>query len=198
MIIDAELDITPAYGWQGGPEFNTLIKSLRSGRERRRPLQEEARHSYTLPFQNITNSAYLQRLKGVFLVARGCANSFFAKDHSDYTAEDAFFGVGNGTSVRFPLYIQSVFGSQTYDRRILYPVEPVFYVNGVAAAASFDSDTKEVVFESPPAALATLTWSGEFRVLVRFESDSFPMTIDQFSEGQQILNGSVQLREVWE
>jgi uncharacterized protein (TIGR02217 family) len=198
MIINAELAIVPAFGWQGGPEFNTLIKRMRSGRERRRSLQEVVQHRYTLPFQNITDSAYLLQLKSAFLAARGAAYTFRAKDYSDYQAEHAIFGAGDGVETEFDLYVPHVFGDASYLRLILYPVDPVFYVDEVVATATFDTDTKKVVFDSAPADNAVLSWDGEFRVLVRFANDTFPMTIDNRSGQNYVLNGSIELMEVWE
>lgn len=198
MIINAELEVCSGYGWQGAPEFNTLIKQLRSGHERRRPLWDVVKHRYMLPLNNITDAAYLSQVKSVFLAARGCAHSFLVRDESDYTADAAFFGVGTGAETSFPLYIQSVFGSETYDRRIMYPVNPIFYVDGVEAAATFNTTTKEVVFTVAPPAASSLTWSGEFRVLVRFASDSLPMTIDNRSANGYAMNGTIELVEVWE
>jgi len=197
-MIDAELDICPAFGWQGGPEFNTLIKRLRSGRERRRPLQEVVMHRYNLPFLNITSNAYLQQLKSVFLVTRGAAHAFLIKDESDYIADNAVFGAGDGSETEFDLYIVSLFGSANYSRLIQYPVDPVFYVDGSPVAASFNTESKKVVFESAPADNSVLSWSGEFRVLVRFVSDTFPMSIDSRSGTSYVMNGSVELMEVWE
>lgn len=197
MIIGAELDICPGYGWQGAPEFNTLIKGLRNGHERRRPLWDVVKHRYMLPLNNITEDEYILKVKGVFLAARGSAYSFLVKDQSDYQAEGAFFGVGNGDS-SFPLYIQSVFGDAAYDRRILYPVSPTFYVNGVVASAEFDTGTQEVVFDVAPSNGALLTWSGEFRVLVRFASDTLPISIDNRMSGGYAMNGTIELVEVWE
>lgn len=198
MMIDGELDICPAFGWQGGPEFNTLIKKLRSGRERRRPLQEVVKHRYILPFQNITDEAYLQGLKAVFLAARGAAYPFRVKDFSDFRAEGAIFGLGDGVETEFDLYVPYTFGDSTYLRLILYPVDPVFYADGMAVAATFNTDTRKVVFSSPPGESDVLSWDGEFRVLVRFATDIFPMTIDNRSGSQFVMNGSVELQEVWE
>lgn len=194
--IDAELEICPAYGWQGGPEFNTLIKQLRSGRERRRPLWDYAKHRYTLPFQNITSAAYLLELKSLFMAARGQAESFLVKDSSDYLADAALFGFGNGAEDEFELLIGYNFGSAEYARKIMYPVAPVFYVNGTPATATFSDGV--VTFDSPPASLAELSWSGEYRVPVRFASDAMPMSIDNISGNNLIMNGSVELIEVWE
>lgn len=199
MIIDAELDVCPSYGWQGGPEFNTLIKQLRSGHERRRPLWGQVKHRYTLPFENITDAAYLSQLKSAYLAAMGSAHSFWVKDWSDFRAENAVFGSGNGVDDEFEVGVQSTFGPASYFRRVLrVSPDSVFMVNGSPVAATFNPATGRVVFDSPPADLSSLTWTGEFRVLVRFASDAFPMTIDnRMSEGYA-MNGSVELMEVWE
>ena len=194
--INAELDICPSFGWQGGPEFNTMVKQLRNGHERRRSLWQEAKHHYILPFQNITNAAYLMELKSAFMAARGSAESFLVKDNSDYIADAESFGAGDGVETAFDLYIVRTFGSAYYARRILYPVDAVFYVDGVPVAATFFDG--RVVFAVPPDDGAVLSWSGEFRVAVRFASDAFPMTIDDRSGADLMMNGSVELREVWE
>lgn len=198
MIIDSELEICPAYGWQGGPEFNTLIKPLRSGHERRRALWEYAKHRFVLPFQNITDANYLMHLKSVFMAARGSANAFWVKDRSDYRAEDTAFGLGDGVETEFDLLLNYQFGIASYARRILYPVDPVFFVNGSHATATFDPVTKRVIFSSAPDDGDVLTWTGEFRILVRFAADTLPMTIDNRSGQHYAMNGSVELVEVWE
>ena len=199
MIIDAEIDVCPSYGWQGGPEFNTLIKALRSGRERRRPLWGQARHRYLLPFQNITDSTYLSDLKAAYLAAHGCAHSFRVKDYSDFQSSGQAFAVGDGVRDTFELGIQHVFGNASYMRRVMWPVPgAVFRVGGVAAPATFDYATGLLTFDAAPASGAPISWVGEFRVIVRFASDAFPMSIDNRSAEGYAMNGSVELVEVWE
>ena len=197
-VIDAELEICPSFGWQGGPEFNTLVKRLRNGHERRRPLQGEVRHRYLLPFQNITDQAYLQQLKAAFLAAFGSAYAFRVKDRSDYLAQAAVFGVGDGTTTAFELGIVSSFGNASYFRRIVWPVGATYRVNGTPVLANFNSTTQMVEFATPPANGAVLTWDGEFRVIVRFASDTLPMSIDdRFASGEYAMNGSCELVEVF-
>lgn len=198
MIIDAELDVCPSFGWNGGPEFSTLIKMLRSGHERRRPLWEVVRHHYMLPIMNIRDPAYLQRLKAVFLVARGAAHSFWVKDYSDFQADNETFGVGDGVETEFDLFVTSTFGGESYSRQIMRAIDGVFRVNGVPAAATFNGTTRKVVFDVAPADESVLSWSGEFRVLVRFATDTFPMTIDNRMGDDYAMNGTVELREVFE
>lgn len=194
--IKAELELCPGYGWQVQPEFNTLIKQLRSGRERRRSLWQYVKHRYVLPFANITDDAYLKHLKSVFLVCRGAAESFLVKDYSDYRADQAVFGAGDGVETSFDLYIVSTFGTASYARRIFYPVDPVFYVDGTPTPATVADGV--VTFDTAPGPGSVLSWSGEFRVPVRFATDTFPMTIDNRSGDRYVMNGSVELVEVWE
>lgn len=199
MILEGvELDVCPSFGWMGGPNFETLIKSLRNGHERRRPIWGTAKHNYSLPFQNITNDEYLNGLKSLFLAAMGQTHSFLVKDFTDFYSGDSAFGVGDGETTSFPLIKQYTVGYGSYSRRILFPVGERFYVNGVLSTAMFDPVSQLVVFETPPPPLSSLTWDGEFRVLVRFASDSFPMSIETKGANGFFISGSVDLVEVWE
>lgn len=198
MITGAELDICPTFGWQGGPELNTMLKQLRSGHERRRPLWQHAKHRFSLPFLNIKNAEYLLHLKSVFLAAGGRAQSFLVKDYSDFSADNAVFGAGDGATTEFDLLLQYTFGDASYTRLILWPVDPTFRVNGVMADATYDYQKRKVVFATAPPDLASLTWSGEHRLIVRFDSDYLPMSIDNKTGQSYVMNGSVDLVEVWE
>src|SRR5690606_21936760 len=113
-VLDTVLDITPAYGWQGGPCFNTRITPLRNGHERRNANWDQVKHQFTLPFQNITDAAYLAGLKSVFLAVRGQTRSFLAKDWSDYKATGE--SLGNAPSGTTAVQLQKVatFGTATY------------------------------------------------------------------------------------
>lgn len=200
MFIDAELELIPGYGWQGGPEFTTTVKALRSGEERRNAEAAYPRHRYLMPMQNIAGDMYLQKLKDAFLVARGRTHSFKIKDHSDYTLTNEYIGVGDGTKTAFQITKTSTFGSQTYTRLITKPVAGlVVYVDGVATAATVDVATGVVTFAAAPADGAIIRVTGEFRVCVRFTSDSLMMSLDnRFRDGRAAMNGTVELVEVYE
>lgn len=201
MFLDVELDICPAYGWQGGPEFSTRVMTTRSWVERRNTDNAYCRHSYSLPLQNITNTAYLQFLKQVFLACRGKLHSFKVKDFADFEAKDEAFFEGDGTTKIFQLRKESFFGIASYIRLITKPVADtvVIKVNGVEAAATVDGLTGKVTFAEAPADGAVGTWSGEFRVPVRFNMDVLNTTIDNRNrEDEYIINGSVDLIEVFE
>lgn len=193
-----ELEICPSFGWQGGPEFSTLIKTLRSGRERRRPLWDIVRHRYSLPFQNIRRSEQYEELKRIFLACRGSAYPFFVIDRSDYAAENEQFAIGDGAETDFDLSITYPFGDYEYVRPIYHPRGATYTVNGVPATATYNETTRKVEFAVAPADLSVIRWSGEFRTLVRFSNDTLPMSIDNRSGADFVMNGSVDLWEVLE
>lgn len=199
MFIDAELDICPTFGWQGGPSFNTRIVTTQSWMERRNANNIECRHSYSLPLQNIIDDDYLTFLKQVFLACRGQLHSFKVKDYSDFKAVNEVFGEGDGATVAFQLSKTSTWGAASYVRTITKPVSGITVtVNGVVTAASVDLGTGIVTFSVAPTAGAILRWSGEFRIPVRFNNDALNTTIDNKSQGGDfLLNGSVDLIEVF-
>lgn len=197
-MINAELDLCPTYGWQTAPEFDTLIRTLRNGRERRRPRWEFCKHRYSLPFQAIRDHKYLTKLKAAFLSARGASESFLVKDYSDYRVSKQTIGIGDGVAVSFPLLKDYTFGNASYQRRILHPLRDIYTVNGVSAQAIFDNVSGTVIFDAAPDIGDVIQWSGEFRVPVRFENDNMPMNIFAKSGSDFLMNGSVDLLEVWE
>jgi len=192
------LDITPAFGWQGGPEFNTRITTLKNGHERRNANWSQVRHRYTLPFKNITNSAYLDQLKAAFFVARGQANSFLAKDWSDYRATGESLGNAPAGTTAVQLQKVATFGAATYTRTITKPkAGAVVYQAGVAKSGTLDTATGLFTPDTAWTEGQALTWTGEFYVPVRFASDMMPMTIDNRSGSEYVMNGSVELVEVF-
>lgn len=194
-----ELDLCPAFGWEGGPEFFTRVRMLRNGHERRNANWDQVRHHYTLPFQNILAAEIARELKGFFLAMRGQTHSFLAKDHSDFEAVDEPLGMSPAGSTPVQLVKVSTFGSATYSRTITKPLAAGFVLKkgGDTKAGTLDSLTGLFTPTTAWGTPAALTWSGEFRVPVRFASDQQLMSIDNKSGGQFVLNSSVELIEVF-
>lgn len=192
----------PGFGFIGGPEFQTNIQPLASGREKRNANWAVCRHKYSAPFRNISEAAY-RSIKEVFLVVRGQTHTFLHRDWGDYTATDEPFGTGDGTTTVFQLIKVSSLGAGSYTRTITKPnsssplVTPFSVkVAGVTTGVSVDDTTGLVTFASAPAAGAALTWSGEFDVQVRFDTDYLPFTLDDKSSGGYVTNGTIDLIEV--
>lgn len=196
---NVELDgICPAFGWQGGPEFNTLITQLKNGREVRNAQWDQVRHKYTLPFDSIHDQDYLTYLKSSFLSMRGQLHSFLIKDWADNAANNVQFGVGNGASKTFQLSIPSAFGLATYTRNITKPLSGVVVtVNGTATAVTIDTATGLVTFATAPASGTVLRWFGSFRIPVRFANDALAMAINSRTQTSFLHSGSIELIEVF-
>ena len=186
----------PGFGFTGGPEFNTNIKPLANGREKRNADWDFCRHKYTAPFQNITEDAY-REIKKVFLVMRGRTHTFLHRDWGDFSAVNEQFGVGDGATKTFQLSKTSQAGAGTYVRTIDKPdAGVVIKVNGAITPATVSQLDGSVVFVTAPATGAVLTWTGEFFVHVRFDVDYLPFSLDNLSGGKYVTNGSIDLYEV--
>ncbi len=192
-----QIEPVPGFGFSGGPEFQTNIQNLQSGREKRNGEWAICRHKYTAPYKNISNDGYLA-VKRVFLICRGRLHTFLHRDWGDFTATDEPFGIGDGTTTTFQLSkLSDLGGGATYSRIVTKPDTGVaIKVNGVVTAASVSQLDGSVAFSSAPASGAALTWSGEFFVQVRFDMDYLPFTLDDRNAGGYITNGSVDLIEV--
>jgi uncharacterized protein (TIGR02217 family) len=196
-MIDAELDLCPAYGWQTMVNFSTHVVALRNGHERRNQNWAQMKHGFVLPFQNITDSAYLIDLKAVFVAAGGQTESFLAKDNSDFEAANEPLGNAPSGSTPVQLSKSYAFGATTVVRPITRPISASVKQNGSPKAGTFDPTTGLFTPSTAWSAGQPLTWSGEFRVPVRFASDSLQMSIDSRSGEVFLMNGSVELIEVF-
>lgn len=191
--INAYLEPCAGYGWSGGPTFSTQIVTLMSGREKRNALWSQPRHRFTAPFLNISREAF-RALKDMFLVCRGSAFAFRFRDENDYEADQAQFGIGDGTKTRFQLGKTVVIAGQDFFREVYaLPSQPVVTVNGSAVSGfTVDLDRGILEFDTPPAPGAVLRWTGDFDVWVRFYTDELNFSLD----APNATNGSVELIEV--
>jgi uncharacterized protein (TIGR02217 family) len=195
MHLDAYIEPRTAYGWEGSPNFKTLINDLQNGDEYRNADWIECRHSYTKRFKNLSKEEYRQ-LKRMFLVCRGMVHAFRTIDSLDNSATDEEFGLGDGSTPEFQLNKISVVDGVEYTRNI-YAIRlgttPTITVDGVPTAAFVvNRRTGRILFDSPPAPGSVLRWSGLFDVWVRFATDSIPFTVDSPDHA----NGSAGLFEV--
>jgi uncharacterized protein (TIGR02217 family) len=193
------LDLCPAYGWQGGPEFNTRVVTLRNGQERRNANWAQVRHRFVLPFQNIASADYLVELKAAFLSVLGQTHSFLVKDHSDFQAVAASLGNAPAGTTAVQLQKVSTFGAATYTRTITKPRSGTVtvYQAGVAKSGTYSTTTGLFTPSTAWTEGEALTADFEFYVPVRFASDLLPMTIDNRSGANYVMNGSIELVEVF-
>lgn len=179
------------------PDFeDTEIVTTDGNREVRnvRTSQSLLRFEITYPHGLLTDERYLT-VKDAYKASRGGLHSFDFQDHTEHTATDAGFGIGDGSTTAFPLYIPYTFGTETHERRIYRPVSAIsLKVDGVSFPAGYSVNytTGIVTFSVAPAADEVLSWSGEFNVPVRFSS---PFSVSQ-PAGHLIHTETMVLQEV--
>jgi uncharacterized protein (TIGR02217 family) len=85
-------------------------------------------------------------------------------------------------------------GSFFYVRAItLLASTPVIKINNVLTTAYTISASGMVTFTTAPASTAQLTWSGEFDVPVRFDTDQLPVVLNEADVASM---NSISIREV--
>lgn len=173
--------VCEGYGWEGGPEFNTQITQLRSGREFRNENWQTARFRYTTNFLNISKDA-AKGIRDVFFAVRGMSRCFRYIDALDNEAIEEDFAIGDNNQTTFQL------GKFTY----LDGVEYFRYVYATRGEIKIFIDNDEVdpgdyvidemrgliTFSTPPGINRVISWSGNFDIWVRFDNDYLPFSLD--------------------
>lgn len=176
-----------------GPTFRNVIQEAISGNEQRYAQWTKCRGVGDLSYGLLSSSDPLSDFAAILALWRahfGSLYPFRFRDWSDYTATDDPFGTGDGTTTAFQLsrtYDPSLIllgtaGSLFYVRDIvLLASTPTIKINDVTKTVTTDytvSDTGLVTFTSAPGVGDLLTWSGEFDVPVRFDTDQLPVILN--------------------
>lgn len=171
--------VCESYGWEGGPEFSTQIVTLQNGREFRNENFSVAQHRYTTNFQNISKEA-ANNIRKVFYACRGRSRVFRYIDALDSEATKEDFAVGDGTRTTFQIGKFTVLDGVEYFRYVYALRSFTLYVDDVEITSGFTVDMNRgtITFDTAPANNAVLSWTGEFDIWVRFDSDYLPFTLD--------------------
>lgn len=196
-FIEERFDPCPGYTFSSEPQFSTRIVALANGAEKRNGNWVRAKHAFKAPLFNVSQVT-ADSVRACFYAARGALYGFRFKDWADFTADRSVIGLAPAGSAPVQLAKQYVFGPDSYSRPIYKPVAGTVtvYQNTIAKAGTLDSATGLFTPTTPWSAGATLTWSGEFDVPVRFETDTMPITIDNANREGYIYNGEVSLVEL--
>ena len=188
-----------AFGSSGGPERNTEIVTLGSGREHRNQRWAHSRRRYEAGY-GVKNVASLHRVVEFFEARRGPLVGFRYRDPLDWksclpsqspSAIDQLIGVG-GQGVRsFQLKKTYGSGEDGYVRPIKKPVVGTVSITvaGVAQVVgqdfSVDVKTGTITFaeSSEPASGTEVKAGFEFDVPVRFVSDQMSVSLSSFRAG---------------
>lgn len=182
-----------AYGFTGGPEFSTNIVLLDNGRELRNAQWMYPRHRYSADYANLLPDAKDQLL-AAFHAARGRWAAFRFKDWNDYVAVNQALSVNVGTQDPVQLVKRYFLGGAFAERRIAAVVSAV--VTGPSGQVTGTVDNVTGMFT--PAAnweAGSHTWSGEFDVWVRFDSDFNSFVIGSGNADGHLHSASIDLVE---
>lgn len=168
--IDTRLSTCVAYGFSGGPEYNTLLIPRLNGREQRNGQWLYPKHKYTAQYMNLPAAAR-DELLAAFHAARGKLHAFRFKDWNDYRAVAEPLSPSIGTSTPLQLVKTYMLGAQPTVRLIQAPVSgAVVKKDGSPVAGALDTGTG-LFTPTDPWGAGTYTWDGQFDVWVRFDSD---------------------------
>lgn len=202
----AYISTCEAFGWEGGPTYNTSVVTLRNGHERTNADWDQPQHAFSLPFLNIIPGLYAP-IKQMHLNCRGRNGRFLYRDRLDWQADSELIGTASAGQTLFQLGKRSTIDGVTYYRAVhaLYaPADdgvamqaaPSVMVNDVAASAhTVDYDRGTITFGAGLTEGDVVRWSGAFSLWVRFDNDKLPFSIDDRSGDDFVVNGTVDLLE---
>jgi uncharacterized protein (TIGR02217 family) len=190
---DIRLPEDVEQGATGGPEFQTSILPMSSGKEQRNVDWSETLHSWELAY-GIQNAEDFSVCRAFFYARRGRAHSFRFKDWGDFKLTAETQGVGDGTNKTFQLIkTYEVGGPDPYIRRITRPIAATLhmFVDNVEVGYTLNP-LGVVVLDVAPADGAIVTATCEFDTPVRFDTDKFDLELDQPNAGSI---GSLPIKE---
>lgn len=182
----------------GGPERQTEIVALASGREERNNRHSLSKRHYNAGF-GVATLEDIHAIVAFFEERRGRLHGFRWKDHADFgsgaageeiAADDQQIGIGDGDTTAFQLIKTYGTGLRDYARAIAKPVNGTvrIAVEGVEKTAgddfTVDHATGVVTLVSAPAADALVTAGFEFDVPVRFDTDALVINLAGFRAGE--------------
>lgn len=161
------------YGESGGPEFSTDVTIVGSGSESRHANWANSRGHWTVG-DDLYNHKQITDLIAFFRGRKGKAGGFRFKNWADWkcnTTQGLFLSIpGNTPHIQMAKGYYS--GANTTIRRITKPVSGTVkvYLNGTLMTVQPAIDYTTGVVTLPA---GNYTWSGEFDVPARFDTDKF-------------------------
>jgi uncharacterized protein (TIGR02217 family) len=179
-----------------GPSFRNVIQEAIAGNEQRFAQWTKCRAVGDLSYGLMSSDDPVGDFMAILALWRahfGSLYPFRFRDWSDYTTTDELFGNGDGSTTSFQLVktydpsqiLLSTPGSLFYVRSITLVCStpaPVIKVDGVTKTVATDytiSSSGVVTFAPAPPAAAVLTWTGQFDVPVRFDTDQLPVVMNE-------------------
>lgn len=184
-FVDSKFPDSIAYGAEFGPNFSTDCVAVDSGQEQRNARWSRSMLRANVGHENKTLDETIELDTFFRAVAKGKLNSFRCKDFKDFTvtvATGKVLSIASSPATRYQLVKRYTVAGQLEDRYITKPVASTvaIYVSGVLKATpadyTLDLTTGILVFVIAQSA-SNITWSGQFDIEARFDTDSMPVTI---------------------
>jgi len=197
MFNESRLLDCVSYGSEFGHQYSTRINSLRSGHERRNANWSAPLGKYAVLYDNLHADDH-ELVINAHHACMGQLIGFRFKDWSDYKAEREVLGVGTGANQSVQLVKTYPFGSIDLTRNISKPVvNTLHFYAGDVEIWPITADYTTGIFTLNATAGATITWSGQFDVPVRFTSDEISFSVvDKNKRRGFFLTADVELQEV--
>jgi uncharacterized protein (TIGR02217 family) len=195
-----------AYGFRGGPMFNTSVLELNSGFEKRNINWGASRARYDISHLMKKPDKFAELL-AFFMVMQGRAYSFKFWDNKDDTITAQNIGTGDGTKATFQFKKRYTTTGYFFDRYITklqsgtvsgVTVGDVAQTEAISGANTYslDLNTGKITFHTiPPNGTAIVIGSAKFYVHVRFDTDELD---SEYTTWEAISWGSILLIEVRE
>jgi uncharacterized protein (TIGR02217 family) len=167
-----------AFGAEGGPQWRTVVVITTSGAESRNADWAYPRHRWDVS-TGIKSQEDFEKVRAHFMSVRGRLHGFRFKDWSDYTAQatgDLRGAVQGITTTTFQLVKRYASGAQFVNRLIRKPIAQGFQLFDNTTLLTLTTDytintTTGIVTTVVPRTAANLSWSGEFDVPCRYDTD---------------------------
>lgn len=191
---NTQFPTTIRYGAVAAPTFNTTVVRTLAGKTQRNK-------NWTYPLRKfnveraLSTSTLRDALLAFFYNMNGAADTFRVKDFSDFevsASEGVFTSLGGNT---YQMWKRYTYGAFTKDIPILLPVSGTISINGGALVetthwtTSYTTPSGVVSLVGSPTPPTPSTWSGQYDVLARFDTDELPVSIEDigFYTAKQIV-----------
>lgn len=171
-FIDTRLNDKVAYGFKGGPRWNTRSTPMRNGYEYRNAEWVMPLHSYEAEYALLKETLQDDLLAAMW-VARGKLRAFRFKDWNDWEVTQARGALAVPTTSTSPIQLRKsyAFGPETLTRNITLPLSVQLFADGTPYNDCTVDLLTGLATPSTTWPDADLSWAGEFDVRVHFADD---------------------------
>lgn len=159
------------------PMWSNLHQEAASGQDNPIGLWTFPKWKYQVPFDMLRSdnvNLEWQNLLNLYNAVNGTRLPFQFNDLDDNTVTDQLFGTGDGSTTAFAL-VRTMPGTAGFVEPVFAPTITNIKDNGTPTVLYTLGTQGLVTFNSAPVAGHTLTWTGTYNWLCRFDDDSIDL-----------------------